>query len=62
MIDGVCGRIVSEFPEARFLTIHDSALVVEGLEETVRGLIRDEFAKYGVGVTIKSEQLGGRES
>jgi hypothetical protein len=48
MIDGVCQRLVDEHPGLPFLTIHDSALVVAGQEETVRNLIVEEFARFGV--------------
>ena len=56
MIDGVCGRIVSEHPEVEFLTIHDAALAVIDRGGIVRQLVEEEFAQFGVRakVNIKS--------
>jgi len=56
MIDCVCQRLVGEHPGLSFLTIHDSALVVASQGETVRNLIGEEFAKYGVRASFKPTQ------
>ncbi len=58
MIDGVCGRIVTELPEVRFLTIHDAALVVAGQAGEIGRLIEAEFQRYGVRATVRQENLG----
>ena len=55
MIDGVCGRIVAEYPDVRFLTIHDAILTPNSYVPLVRQVMVSEFARYGVSVTIHEE-------
>ena len=55
MIDGVCGRIVSEHPNVEFLTIHDAAITVIDRGGAVRGLVEDEFDRLGVRAQVNTE-------
>lgn len=60
MIDGVCGRIVSELPGLHFATIHDAALVVADRGADVKRFIEAEFGRYGVQATVKQENLAAK--
>jgi hypothetical protein len=54
-IHRICGRIKRERPDVPLLTKHDSLGTVPQHVEYVEGVIRDEFARLGVGVTLKRE-------
>jgi hypothetical protein len=58
IIDGVCRRLLGECPGVRFLAVHDAAMVVSDAAEQVRGIMRDEFRRRGVGATVHVK--GGR--
>ena len=60
VIDGVCGRLVRDHPEVRFLTIHDAALAVADSAELVRGLMVDEFRRWGVRARVKDDRRSPR--
>lgn len=62
MIDGVCGRIVSEYPDIRFLTIHDAALAVVNRGDAIRRLIEAEFDRYGVQATVKTKNMSEKKN
>ena len=48
ILDGIGARLVREMPSLHFLTIHDSALLVAEHAETVKAIMVDEFARWGV--------------
>jgi len=53
MLDCVCPRVMCELPGLRFLTIHDSAMLVADAAEPVKKIMLDEFIKWGVTPTIR---------
>ena len=53
MIDGVCPRILTTFPNEVFLTIHDGLLVTESIASDVERFIREEFAEVGLKPGVK---------
>lgn len=55
MIDGVCRRLVADYPDVPFLTIHDSAIAVIDTGGVVRKLIKEEFERYGLRVTVNTK-------
>jgi hypothetical protein len=52
MIEGVCGRLMNEFPDCPLVTVHDSILTTEPWVETVAGTIKDEFGRKGLQPTL----------
>ena len=58
MLDGVGCRLVREFPDLPFLTIHDSALLVADRTEQVQAIMREEFARWGAAATIHIKPTG----
>ena len=52
MIDGVCGRLVNEHPQIRFVTIHDSVVVANDHTCVVNEVIDAEFKKYGIACSL----------
>lgn len=57
IIGTVCRRVMEEFPDAWFNTIHDSILCTEEYADRVLGIMREEFGVLGLNPTIKVEQL-----
>jgi hypothetical protein len=55
MIRGVCERLMVEHPGVPAITIHDSIMTTAENVGTVRALIREEFARFGVVPTIRSK-------
>jgi len=56
-IIGRCvGRLAREHPGLFVTTIHDSIMTTEGDEETVRGVMLEEFARLGVQPRVKVER------
>ena len=53
MIDGVCGRLVNQYPDLHFITVHDALIVPAVHAETVRGVVVDELARHGAQATVK---------
>lgn len=58
VINRICGRIVRQLPDLDFLTVHDSTLVTASRGDEVRGLIVEEFARYGLIATVRQKVLG----
>ena len=56
MIDGVCGKLVRNHPDVRFLTIHDSLLVAAESVGIVRRTIEAEFRAFGVEATVREKK------
>jgi len=61
VIDGVCGRLLREYPEIPLLTIHDSLLAPPRHAGTVKQVMEEEFARHGVRATVKKKGLHADE-
>lgn len=55
MINGVCRRLMLDYPEITFLTIHDSILTSPDHAGTVKTVMLEEFVKLGMRPTIRVE-------
>jgi hypothetical protein len=55
MIDGVCYRLATEFPDIPVITIHDSIMTTSEHVATVARLITEEFAQIGLKPSLKQE-------
>jgi hypothetical protein len=53
MLDCICPRLMRDLPGVRFLTIHDSALLVADAAKAVKAIMLDEFSKWGATPTIR---------
>ena len=66
MLDGVCFRLLREFPSVPFLTIHDSTLLTAnaGVVGQVRDIMTEEFLVWRARPTIREKSAsdkGGEE-
>ena len=52
MIEGACGRLMTEHPDCPVITIHDSILTTEPWIETVSTAIKYEFGQIGIQPTL----------
>lgn len=53
MLDGIGSRLLREFPNLPFLTIHDSAMLVADKAQAVKRIMKDEFIRWGATPTIR---------
>ena len=53
VIEGVCGRLMTEYPACPVVTVHDSILTTVDWLLTVRKVMLEEFAKLGLTPTIR---------
>jgi len=53
VLDRICPRLLQEFSAVPFVTIHDSVMVPAGAAERVKGIMLEEFARWGVTPTIR---------
>ena len=52
VIDGVCRSLVREYPDVRFLTIHDSVITTAENVKLVRELMTQEFEHHGTKCSV----------
>lgn len=52
MIENICGRLMSEHPEAPVVTIHDSIMTTSGHVDAVMRVMREEFRRIGANPTL----------
>ena len=57
MIEGVCGRLMREYPHIPILTIHDAILTTPSHVETVSRIIRETFQAQGLTPTLTTTDL-----
>lgn len=59
MIQGVCGRLMRDYPDLPVLTIHDALIVPESHQEAVVACIRAVYAKVGLSPSMEVKRIGG---
>ena len=55
IINMVCGRLMTELPQAPVFTIHDSILTTRRYVDRVEATLREEFTRLGLSPTLHSE-------
>jgi hypothetical protein len=55
-LHNVCGRVLRERPATVVLTVHDSVVTTLDAVGDVRGLVLDEFARYGLAPRLTEEE------
>jgi hypothetical protein len=58
MLDCIGNSLLRELPGLRFLTIHDSALLVADEAQAVKAIMQDEFSRWGAMPTIRVKAAG----